>query len=128
MQIYVSIGQVSKILGISLSTIYRWEKLGKIKHCFRTIGNNRRYLKSSIDKISNLENNHKKTIAYARVSTHKQKNDLENQKSFLKNYCIEKKINNFEVISDLGSGLNLYISILFVIFWCFNFISSSIFI
>ena len=63
-------------------------------------------MKSSIDKISNLENNHKKTIAYARVSTHKQKNDLENQKSFLKNYCIEKKINNFEVISDLGSGLN----------------------
>ena len=106
MQIYVSIGQVSKILGISLSTIYRWEKLGKIKHCFRTIGNHRRYLKSNIDKISNSENNHKKTIAYARVSTHKQKNDLENQKLFLKNYCIEQKINNFEVISDLGSGLN----------------------
>ena len=106
MQHHISIGQVSKILGISLSTIYRWEKLGKIKACFRTIGNHRRFLFSDINKISNTTENSLKVIAYARVSTHKQKNDLENQKQYLQNYCITQKFNNFEVISDLGSGLN----------------------
>ena len=83
MKTYLSIGQSAKILGISLSTMYRWEKLGKLNACFRTFGNHRRYLKADIDKISN-NHNKKTTIAYARVSTHKQKNDLENQKNTLK--------------------------------------------
>ncbi len=34
------------------------------------------------------------------------KNDLENQKNTLKNYCINNNINNYKIISDLGSGLN----------------------
>ena len=105
MKTYLSIGQSAKILGISLSTMYRWEKLGKLNACFRTFGNHRRYLKADIDKISN-NHNKKTTIAYARVSTHKQKNDLENQKNTLKNYCINNNINNYKIISDLGSGLN----------------------
>jgi len=54
----------------------------------------------------NKNKNQQKTIAYARVSTHKQKQDLENQKETLHNYCINEKIDNFEIISDLGSGLN----------------------
>ena len=105
MKTYLSICQAAKILGISLSTMYRLEKLGKLNACFRTFGNHRRYLKADIDKISN-NHNKKTTIAYARVSTYKQKNDLENQKNTLKNYCINNNINNYKIISDLGSGLN----------------------
>jgi putative resolvase len=48
----------------------------------------------------------KKTLCYARVSSHDQKKDLETQVDKLKNYCIDNKIENFEVIQDLGSGLN----------------------
>ena len=53
-----------------------------------------------------IKKNERKVVAYARVSTHKQKADLENQKQFLNNYCLEQKLNDFEVIRDLGSGLN----------------------
>ena len=109
MEQYISIGKAASLLGVSLSTMYRWLKSGKITASFRTFGNHRRFLFSDISKISKpFENNndHKPVIAYARVSTHKQKNDLENQKQYLHNYCVEKKFKNFEIISDLGSGLN----------------------
>ncbi len=48
----------------------------------------------------------KKTLCYARVSTHDQKKDLETQVDKLKNYCVSNNIQNFDVIQDLGSGLN----------------------
>jgi excisionase family DNA binding protein len=40
---YVSIGQVSQLLGISISTAYRWIKSGKLIEAFRTPGNHRRF-------------------------------------------------------------------------------------
>lgn len=36
---FISTGDVCTLLGISLSTAYRWIKLGKLKESFRTIGN-----------------------------------------------------------------------------------------
>ena len=47
----------------------------------------------------------RKVIAYARVSSHDQKSDLLRQIKRLKSFCSEKKL-PFEVIDDLGSGLN----------------------
>jgi predicted site-specific integrase-resolvase len=54
-----------------------------------------------------LENptSERKTIAYARVSSSDQKNDLERQKQLLELYCSSKGW-AFELISDLGSGIN----------------------
>lgn len=40
---FLSIGQVSKLLSVSLSTLYRWLKTGKIKESFRTLGQHRRF-------------------------------------------------------------------------------------
>ncbi|MGC8732890.1 MAG: IS607 family transposase, partial [Halothiobacillaceae bacterium] len=47
----------------------------------------------------------RKTIAYARVSSHDQKDDLERQKQELELYCAKQGW-TFEVIADLGSGMN----------------------
>jgi predicted site-specific integrase-resolvase len=47
----------------------------------------------------------KKTIAYARVSSHDQKADLERQIARLKLHCKNASY-PCEIISDLGSGLN----------------------
>jgi predicted site-specific integrase-resolvase len=44
-------------------------------------------------------------LAYARVSRSDQLSDLETQKKKLASFC-EKKFSHFELISDLGSGLN----------------------
>jgi predicted site-specific integrase-resolvase len=45
------------------------------------------------------------TIAYARVSSHDQKSDLERQKQVPELYCARQGW-TFEVIADLGSGMN----------------------
>lgn len=47
----------------------------------------------------------RKTLAYARVSSHDQKEDLERQKQILEIYCASNGW-NFELLSDLGSGIN----------------------
>jgi predicted site-specific integrase-resolvase len=48
-----------------------------------------------------------KTLAYARVSSHDQKKDLERQKKMLEMYCTSKGW-QFLVLSDLGSGMNYH--------------------
>lgn len=46
-------------------------------------------------------------MACARVSSHDQKNDLERQKQVLELYCAQQGW-NFEVVADLGSGMNYH--------------------
>lgn len=104
----VSIGKICKLLGISLSTAYRWIKLGKLSEEFRTFGNHRsfniEFIKSQFIEIDiALE---PKVLIYTRVSSHDQKLDLERQKEKLLNYCKVNNYNIVESISDLGSGLN----------------------
>lgn len=47
-----------------------------------------------------------KTVIYARVSSHNQKNDLNNQVEFLKQYANANGIIISEILTDVGSGLN----------------------
>ena len=47
----------------------------------------------------------KRTVAYARVSSHDQKSDLARQVMVLESYCANHGW-KFEVVQDLGSGLN----------------------
>lgn len=49
----------------------------------------------------------RKTVAYARVSSHDQKADLERQKQLLEMFCASNGW-RFEIISDLGSGMNYH--------------------
>jgi putative resolvase len=103
----VTIGKASELLGVSISTLRRWETDGKIK-AERTQGKHRRYdinkLKPELFRISL---GHRKTIAYARVSSNDQKADLSRQKQLLELYCAKQGW-KYEVISDLGSGMNYY--------------------
>ena len=48
-----------------------------------------------------------RTIAYARVSSHDQREDLERQKQVLELFCASRGW-SFEVISELGSGMNYH--------------------
>lgn len=49
----------------------------------------------------------KLTLAYARVSSHDQKEDLQRQKKMLEMFCSANGW-QYEVISDLGSGMNYH--------------------
>lgn len=95
----ISIGEVAELKAVSVDTVRRWEKEGKIKSV-RTDGGHRRYRLADF-----VEQKTGKTIAYARVSSHDQKSDLDRQDAVLSAYCQSKEW-NFEVIRDLGSGMN----------------------
>ena len=64
--VFISIGKVCQLLGISLSTAYRWIKSGKLKEDFKTLGNHRRFNLSSIQQqfIPSNHNDNKLTVIY----------------------------------------------------------------
>lgn len=103
---FYSISKAATELGVSISTLRRWESEGKLVPQ-RTKGNQRRY---SAEQIMGLVRKvtpkpDRITLAYARVSSADQKKDLERQKTVLEMYCAAQGW-NFELISDLGSGMN----------------------
>ena len=97
---YWSIGKVARYLGVSVVTLRRWEKDGKLTSDTRTFGFHRRYKASRIQQLFK-QNKEKKVVGYARVSSHDQKDDLERQANTL-----QQTYPNMIVIKDLGSGLN----------------------
>lgn len=105
---YLSIGEAAATLGVAISTLRRWESEEKLIPNHRTFGGHRRYAWSSLQIIINPEyaNTQSLTLCYARVSSHDQKADLVRQSERLVHWCEEQGIDNIEVISDLGSGLN----------------------
>ena len=102
---YAAIGEASNALGVSITTLRRWEAEGKLIP-ERTAGGQRRYdLAKLKPELFHAAPSERKTIAYARVSSHDQKADLERQKQVLELYCAKQGW-TFEVIADLGSGMN----------------------
>lgn len=100
----ISIGKAAKILGVTRETLRRWEKEGKIQS-EKTLKGHRRYDKTSLLGLAKRPSKDKLTIAYARVSSYDQKKDLERQVELLESYSASKGW-NYEIIQDLGSGLN----------------------
>ena len=103
----LSIGQAAEILGVSVKTVRRWSDSGKLKFT-RNPSGHRRYNLPDIQVVASgtqIVEEDKITINYARVSSHDQKADLERQIIVLENYSYAKGW-QFETISDLGSGLN----------------------
>lgn len=104
----LSIKQAANQLGVSVSTLRRWDETGVLV-AQRTPKGHRRYDLSKINPnlTRNKVEQQRKTIAYARVSSHDQKPDLQRQIEILELYCSAQGW-SFEVISDLGSGMNYH--------------------
>jgi predicted site-specific integrase-resolvase len=102
---FVAIGEASKAMGVSIATLRRWEAEGKLVPKRTTAGHRRYDVEKFIPELSRAAPDSLRTIAYARVSSHEQKNDLERQKQVLELYCVKQGW-TFEVIADLGSGMN----------------------
>ena len=94
--------EAGELLRVQPATIRKWSNEGKITS-IRTPSNQRLYPKKEIDAILNQHtpSNSKRKICYARVSSKKQKDDLERQISFY-----QSRYPDYEVLSDVGSGIN----------------------
>jgi excisionase family DNA binding protein len=108
MERIVGIGEAAEVLGVSISTLRRWEAAGKLVAEY-TAGGHRRYdlAKLRPELFRAAEAASRKTIAYARVSSHDQKDDLERQKQVLELYCARQGW-MFDVVADFGSGVNYH--------------------
>lgn len=97
----VSATQAAELLGVSTRTLLRWEEQGKLNP-MRTSGGHRRY---DVSELLGTKNDSSLTVGYARCSSNDQKEDLKRQVLVLESYCASKGW-NFEIIQDLGSGMN----------------------
>ena len=97
--------KVLKILNISRATLCTYLKHGKISGKLG-INNHYEYDEESVFKLLNKELV-RKNVVYARVSTSKQKKDLENQCDSVCQFCIQNGIKIDDIYKDIGSGLNL---------------------
>ena len=98
----VKIGKASETLGVSIQTLHKWEETGELLPDRKSAGGTRYY---DITKLLKLGDEDAPTIAYARVSSHDQKADLVRQAELLEAFCSAKGW-RFEIIQDLGSGMN----------------------
>lgn len=105
---FITIHQGAELLGVSSQTLRRWEREGKGIEVKRTIGGQRRYDVSKLPfQKFPVKMEHPLTIAYARVSCYDQKADLLRQEEMLGMFCSAKGW-QFEIITDLGSGMNYH--------------------
>ena len=108
---YLGGKQASEVLGVHQRTLYLWENKNKIE-TIRTPGGKRLYnVKKFLNEnqnfiknngLTNNINNDKKNICYIRVSSLNQVDDLEHQRLLM-----TKLYPKYEIIEDIGSGLNL---------------------
>lgn len=105
---FYSIGQFSKLIGKTNQTLRNWDKDGTLKPHHVSVSGYRYYSQEQLNHFLGLKQEvqlNKKTIGYCRVSSHKQKDDLERQIDNVKTYMYAKGY-SFEIISDIGSGIN----------------------
>ena len=104
----ISIGQAALVIGVSVSTLRRWEKECYFFPCFRTCGGHRRYSISAIEKkffFNQIKHQDKYTILYSRVSSKDQEKDLKTQSQRLQEHADGFHWKTLS-ISDVGNGLN----------------------
>ena len=105
---YYSIGEFAKAIGKTTKTLRNWDKVGTLKPVRVESTGYRYYSQEQLNHflgIKGIETKTKKVIGYCRVSSHKQKDDLERQIENVRTYMYAKGY-QFEVISDIGSGIN----------------------
>ena len=104
---YYSSKSVTKILGVTAQTLRNWDKEGKLKPSYIKSNGYRYYSEDSILSYTQERKTKKdlNVIGYARVSSKKQSDDLDRQVNNLKLY-LDNKYQTYEIITDIGSGIN----------------------
>ncbi len=112
MKIY-KLSEFAKLINRSESTLRDWDRKGVLKPHRVTPGGHRMYSENQLRQLLGLPSledsdetiEPRKVIGYCRVSTRKQKDDLERQVEYVKSYMCAKGY-SFELITDVGSGIN----------------------
>ena len=101
----ISIGKFAKMVGVTLTTLRRMHKRGDFIPYHMTKGGTRYYSYDQLKEFSNAPKKEKLVVGYCRVSTAAQKDELQTQIENVKSYMYARGY-KFEIISDIGSGIN----------------------
>jgi putative resolvase len=101
------ISEFANEIGVSIQTLRNWDKKGWLKPAKVTEKGSRYYTKQQLDEYLGkpVYEPEKITIGYCRVSSVKQKDDLERQIDNVKTFMYAKGF-SFEIVTDIGSGIN----------------------
>lgn len=103
---YYTIHEMTKILGVSAQTLRNWDRSGKLKPHHKSPNGYRYYSEDDLNQLLNKPvKKVEKTVGYCRVSSIKQKDDLQRQIENMQTYLIAQG-KPFEIIFDIGSGIN----------------------
>lgn len=102
-----SIGQFAEKAGVTIHTLRAWHKSGELIPSYISKGGTRYYSSIQLDTLLGVGNKgiNRKVIGYCRVSSSKQRDDLERQVDNMRTYLLSQG-KPFEVITDIGSGIN----------------------
>ena len=101
-----TIGEFAKKIGKTVQTLRDWDKKGVLRLAYKTQGKHRMYSEEQLCEILQKHKPAQRTnIGYARVSAKHQLNDLKRQEALLEMY-LAKQGKSFQMISDIGSGIN----------------------
>lgn len=106
----MSTGKAAKLLGVSVKTLQRWDREGRLTSIGRTGSNRRLYTESQLREFIGLKRNGgnepTRLVAYCRVSSAAQKPDLTNQRKVLEEFVVARGLANVEFVEEIGGGLN----------------------
>lgn len=106
---YYSIGEFAKLIGKTEQTLRNWDKNNTLKPHHVLESGYRYYSQKQLNHFFGLKNDkeqlNRRIVGYCRVSSNKQKDDLERQIENVKAYMIARGY-QFDIISDIGSGIN----------------------
>ena len=102
---YYSIHEFSKIIGVSAQTLRNWDANGKLHPHHTTVSGYRYYSDEQLNQVINVKPKNRITIGYCRVSSHKQKDDLERQIEIIDN---TEKSEQQELVEDLVQVITVF--------------------
>ena len=102
---FYSIHKFAELIGVSSQTLRNWDKSGKLHPHHVSDNGYRYYSEEQLNQVRHIPKPDRITVGYCRVSSSKQKDDLERQVENVKMYLLAKG-EPFEIITDIGSGIN----------------------
>ena len=105
--VLMSIGKFAKELGVTPEHVRTMHRTGEVIPARISEKGTRYYSEEQLRELKNSRTprREEKVVAYCRVSTKSQKDELEKQVENVKSYMYAKGY-SFEVITDIGSGIN----------------------
>ena len=106
----IPIGKAASLLGVTVKTLQRWEREGRLIPAVRTETNRRMYSETQLRAFQGLQHRGgrepSRVVAYCRVSSAAQKPDLVNQRRVLEEFVVARGLAGVEFVEEVGGGLN----------------------